>query len=174
MSSDKRRLALLAGVTLTESVHNFGKKTLDNFDIWKAAVGRSSIVETAPGVFEASFRGQPVGSFSNNVRRGWIREDDVFGTEPQPEAQPSDDMASLDAEPAQPELDATPLATAASTDDLIFVRQLEDLHKQCSSEVSEIIDHFKKDGAYGSRARQDVDAVLELYKQLYVALFADH
>jgi hypothetical protein len=175
---DRRHLAYLAGVSLTES--SFGKTEVKDINVWRAAVGKTAVRQISATVVEAfDHQRGVIGSYDSTARRGWVREDifDMLDSEDEDDQHAADQEVPPEGEDDLPPADGEPEPVAdqqPSTDDLIFVRQLEDLHSQCSSEVKEIIDHYKKDGQFGSRERVDVEGVLELYKQLYLALFADH
>jgi hypothetical protein len=182
MMIDKNRLAYLAGVSLNEA--SFGTKKVTQYDVWKASVGDAKIEARSATIVEAVHPSRGVIGYYNTDRRsGWVREDifDQYDDETEMAMGDDEELAPQPEEelPLNGELDgempAEELPPAeAGDDELIFVRQLEDLHKQCSAEVTEILDHFKKDGDYGSRAKEDVDAVLAAYKTLYIALFANH
>ena len=172
--------------------------TMKNLELWKLAVGKAKITETTKGILEAAYDDRQIGRYDTNADEGWLDGDvdsiegkpysnteDEFGDDDQPTTSSTGDNGEDDNIGGSIDDDLEGefnKGDNAENDDneeydgaeaLILCRQLEDLHRQCSAEVDEIVDHYKRDRQFGSRCEEDVEDILDLYKDLYVALFGD-
>lgn len=185
------KLADMAGVThvVTENYSRAATGTnrivVKNIDMWKQAVGKAKITESK-SILEATYDDRQIGQFNTDSGEGWLDGDvdsnkDSGRSDGDNSASDNVDTSTsssgkriktdIRADDVDNDLDRDEDEDYDSADSLILSRQLEDLHRQCSAEVEEITNQFKRTRQFGSRSDDEIEDILELYKDLYVILF---
>lgn len=163
MAIDTTHLARLAGITLVEKqivkIIPYNRREIRSFEIWETAVSHTTLTEQA-GIVKSSVGDMQYGEYDKDARQGWIRDDNEH------------DRDEEEVDRYSPDDSVDTKATKA--DCVVKLRQLDDLHRQCSSEVDELLDHYKKRGDFGSRESSEVDCILDCYKKMYASLFSSH